>query len=365
MTINEIETPALCVDLEILERNLERMGRYAKDHGLELRPHTKTHKIPEIAAMQVASGAYGLTVAKSSEAEVMAKAGLPNLLVAYPVYGTDKWKRLAEIAADGTSITVAVDDATTLSGLSSAAAEKNTRINILIEVDVGMHRCGFQSPALVRDLARKAAEAPGIHFAGLNLYPGHIWATGEDQVRELMEVSAIVDEVTGLLARSGLSCEVVSGGSTPTALQSHLVKGLTEIRPGTYVFNDRNTLDAHACELTDCALEIVVTTVSRAVPGYVVVDGGSKTFSNDRLLSGARSGFGLVSGSPSLVLEHLSEEHGQIKVPEGERRPEIGEKLRLIPNHVCAALNLHNRVWYHRKGEILGSWNVAGRGCVW
>jgi D-serine deaminase-like pyridoxal phosphate-dependent protein len=365
MTLYEIETPALCVDLDTLEKNLQRMGHYVKDHGLKLRPHTKTHKIPEIAAMQIAAGAYGLTVAKSSEAAVMAAAQMPNLLIAYPVYGRHKWIRLAEIAAGGTEITVAIDDATTLSGLSSAAAEKNVLINILVEVDVGMHRCGFQSSTSVLDLARKAADSPGIHFAGLNLYPGHIWATGEEQGRELMEVSAVVEEVTGALAGAGLSCQVVSGGSTPTAFQSHLVRALTEIRPGTYVFNDRNTLDAKACQLSDCALEVVVTTVSRAIPGYVVVDGGSKTFSSDRLLSGAQSGFGLVSAAPSLVLERLSEEHGQIRVPEGERRPEIGDKLRLIPNHVCAAVNLHNRLWYHRKGEILGSWNIAGRGCVW
>lgn len=363
MTLDEIETPALCVDLDVLQSNLDKMGRYIKEHNLKLRPHTKTHKIPEIAAMQIASGAHGVTVAKSLEAEVMASGGLPNILVAYPIYGNAKWQRLAKLA-HRTEITVAIDDDTTLAGLSSAAVEQGVSLNVLVEVDVGMHRCGLRSAASVLDLARRADETAGIQFAGLNLYPGHISSKPEDQAAQLGEVSSIIDEVTGLLAQSGLSCQVVSGGSTPTAYQSHLVRGLTEIRPGTYVFNDRNTMDAGACELRDCALEVVVTVVSRAVSDYIVVDGGSKTFSSDRQFSGAQSGFGLVRQDPSMLFERLSEEHGQIRLSQGGHKPGVGDRLRVIPNHVCVTVNLHDRIWFHRKGEVLGSWKVQGRGCV-
>jgi D-serine deaminase-like pyridoxal phosphate-dependent protein len=364
MTIDELETPALCVDLDILESNISRMGRYVKERGLKLRPHSKTHKTPEIGRMQLASGAWGLTVAKSTEAAVMAEAGIDHLLLAYPAYGEAKLKRLTELARNGLHLTIAIDNERTLEPLADAASAAGVTVDVLAEFNVGMHRCGLATPEDVLALAQKVDRAPGVRFAGLNLYPGHIWAKPADQEAPLRDVDSRVMEVIGALKKSGISCEVVSGGSTPTAFQSHHVSSLTEIRPGTYVFNDRNTLDAGACTLDECALKVLVTVVSTAVNGWAVVDAGTKTLSSDRLISGNQQFNGLVLEDAGMQLERLSEEHGQINLENAQTTPRIGDRLSILPNHVCATVNLHDRIWYHRHGEVLGSWVVAARGCV-
>jgi D-serine deaminase-like pyridoxal phosphate-dependent protein len=364
MTIHELETPALCVDLDVLENNLARMGRYVRQHGLRLRPHAKTHKIPEIGRMQIESGAYGLTVAKSTEAAVMAGAGIDHLLLAYPAYGAAKLQRLTELARNGLHLTIAIDDERTLQPLAEASSAAGASFDILAELNVGMDRCGLARPEDMLALAQKIDSTNGVRFAGLNLYPGHIWAKPTEQEAMLRSVDEHAAAVIELLARHGIACEVVSGGSTPTAFQSHLVRSLTEIRPGTYVFNDRNTMDAGACTLEECALRVLVTVVSTAVEGWIVVDSGTKTLSSDRLISGNQQFHGLVTEDPGMQLERLSEEHGQINLENAQRKPRVGDRLSIVPNHVCATVNLHDRIWYHRKGEVLGSWTVAARGCV-
>jgi D-serine deaminase-like pyridoxal phosphate-dependent protein len=364
MNIDELETPALCVDLDRLENNLARMGQYAQQKGLRLRPHAKTHKIPEIAHMQIRSGAYGITVAKSTEAAIMAETGIDHLLIAYPAYGKEKLNRLTQLARIGTHLTIAIDDATTLEPLAAAAAAAGVCFDILAELNVGMNRCGLADPKGILALAQKIDCTPGARFAGLNLYPGHIWAKPDQQQEQLQLVDEHASAVIEMLAAHGLPCEVVSGGSTPTAFQSHHVSSLTEIRPGTYVFNDRNTLDAGACTLDECALHVLVTVVSTAVDGWIVVDSGTKTLSSDRLISGAQSFHGLVVEDPAMQLERLSEEHGQINLEHARTRPRIGDRLSIVPNHVCATVNLHDRIWFHRNGEVLGSWAVSARGCV-
>lgn len=364
MTIDELETPALCVDLDTLENNLGRMGNYVRRHGLRLRPHAKTHKIPEIGRLQIDSGAYGLTVAKTTEAAIMAEAGLDHLLLAYPAYGEAKLKRLTKLASNGLHLTIAIDNERTLAPLAAAADATGVRFDILVELNVGMNRCGLAAPEDILALAQKIDRANGVRFAGLNLYPGHIWAKPDAQQLLLRSVDERAASVIELLARHGIACEVVSGGSTPTAFQSHHVRSLTEIRPGTYVFNDRNTMDADACTLDDCALRVLVTVVSTAVDGWIVVDAGTKTLSSDRLISGNQQFYGLVTEDPAMQIEKLSEEHGQINLEHTRSKPRIGDRLSIVPNHVCATVNLHDRIWYHRKGEVLGSWIVAARGCV-
>jgi D-serine deaminase-like pyridoxal phosphate-dependent protein len=363
VNIDQLETPAVVVDLDILEANIARLANYARSHNLRLRPHTKTHKIPEIARMQIDAGAHGITVAKSQEAEVMVDAGLDEVLVAYPVFGEAKAKRLAALASRA-RITVAVDSVVTATALSDAVQAAGSNIDLLVELDVGMRRCGVGSAEDAENLAKRIDSLPGVRFAGLNLYPGHIWAQPADQAAPLKEVSDRLAEVLDRLSRSGLDCEVVSSGSTPTALQSHLVSGVTEIRPGTYVFNDRNTIGVGACSLTDCALRVIVTVVSNAVPGRAIVDGGSKTFSSDRWLSGSKDGFGMVIDYPDIVFESMSEEHGHLNITASGRVPGIGQHVSVLPNHVCACVNMHSRIWYHRKGEVEGFWDVAGRGRV-
>lgn len=362
MTIDDLETPALVVDMDAMEANAARLAGYAAHHDLNLRPHSKTHKIPAIARLQIASGCRGITVAKSGEAEVMHQAGLDDILVAYPVFGAEKLRRLARLAASS-RITVAVDSEITIAAIAEAARVAGTLIHLLVELDVGMRRCGVGTPAEALRLAQVIERTAGVHFAGINLYPGHIWAPPAEQAEPLRLVAHRLDEVLKLLARSGLHPEIVSGGSTPTAMQSHLIPGLTEIRPGTYIFNDRNTLGVDACTLDDCALRVVATVVSNAVPGRAILDAGSKTFSSDRWISGGE-GFGLVIDHPGVVFESMSEEHGHLNMTQAESALRIGDRVSIVPNHVCACVNLHNRIWYHRRGVVEGVWQVDGRGCV-
>lgn len=362
MTIEDLETPALVVDLDILSANLDKVAAYTRRHALNLRPHTKTHKIPEIARMQMESGCSGITVAKSGEAAVMAAAGLDNILVAYPVVGQAKAKRLAELARER-KISVAVDSLTAAQGLSEAANAAGTTLTILVEVDVGLRRSGV-TPEAAPQLAMSIDQMPNVKFGGLTIYPGHIWASPDEQGRELGKVAEKLGEVLDRLSKRGLECEVVSGGSTPSALNSHLVSRLTEIRPGTYVFNDRNTMGLNACEISDCALRVSVTVVSNAVPGRAIVDAGSKTLSGDRWLSGDRVGFGYIVEDPNIPIEAISEEHGHLDLARAAWIPRVGDRLSIIPNHVCTCVNMHDRVWYHRKGIVEGYWNVAGRGKV-
>jgi D-serine deaminase-like pyridoxal phosphate-dependent protein len=363
MTIEELETPALLVDLDILEANLSRLADYTRRHNLHLRPHTKTHKIPAIARMQIESGAHGITVAKSGEAEVMAAAGLDNILLAYPVLGAQKLARLAALARKK-RIVIAIDSVVTAEAISQAAHSGGSRIDVLVELDVGMRRCGVASPEEAVRLAQVVDKLPSVRFAGVNLFPGHIWSLPADQAAALSEVSAKLTAVLDRLAESGFQCEVVSGGTTPTALQSHLVTRLTEIRSGTYVFNDRNTIGVGACSLSDCALRVIVTVVSNAVSGRAIIDGGSKTFSSDRWLAGSKEGFGHVAEYPQIAFEGMSEEHGHLNLSGSDHQPKVGERLSIVPNHVCPCVNLHDRIWYHRKGLVEGFWEVEGRGRV-
>jgi D-serine deaminase-like pyridoxal phosphate-dependent protein len=361
--ITELETPAVVVDLDALNSNLTRLATYANQHGLKLRPHTKTHKIPAIARMQIDSGCHGITVAKSGEAVVMAAAGLDNILVAYPVFGREKLARLADLARDK-KLTMAVDSAITARAISEAAEKTGSTIHLLVEIDVGMRRCGVSSPEQAAALATEIETLPNVRFAGITFYPGHIWQQPENQTAALDGLGNRVGAVLDRLSSMGISCETISGGSTPTAYQSHLVQHINEIRPGTYVFNDRNTLGIGACELADCALRVVVTVVSTAVPGRAIIDGGSKTFASDRFISGDSKGFGHIVEDPSTQLESMSEEHGHLDISNAGRSYKIGDKLTVIPNHVCACVNMHDRIWYHRNGIVEGSWQVEGRGKI-
>jgi D-serine deaminase-like pyridoxal phosphate-dependent protein len=363
MHIDDLDTPALVVDLDVLETNLAYMAGYASAHGLALRPHTKTHKIPDIARMQVKSGARGITVAKIGEAELMARAGFDDILIAYPIVGTSKLDRLATLARQA-RITVSTDSLDVARGISQAAARVGVRIGLLAEMDAGLRRCGVQTPEELAELGRGMARLEAIDFFGLMFFPGHIRATPQDQPPLLQAIDARLKEAQDILFRSGIEVKVVSGGSTPTACQSHHMKTVTEIRPGTYVFNDMNTAGMGATDEAHCALTVLVTVVSSAVNGRAIVDGGSKTFSSDPCRAGNGRGFGRPMGHPDVQLEAMSEEHGHLDVSASSHRFRIGERLRFIPGHVCTTVNMHNEVWAARKDEIVGCWRVEGRGLL-
>jgi len=362
MHISSLDTPALLVDLDKTEANLDRAAGYARRHGLLLRPHTKTHKSPLIARMQLDRGAAGLTVAKVGEAEVMAREGVPNLLLAYPVWGDAKWRRLVEVAKR-LPVTVALDSAETARGLSRHAQQAGITLGILVEADLGMRRCGLPpGEGLVR-LAQAVSVMGGLRLDGLMFYPGHInlaAEAGEQQIETLRnELRAVLES----FQTNGLPTEVVSGGSTPTLFQSHTIEGMTEVRPGTYVFNDRTQVASGACTWQDCAVTVLVTVVSTPRPDTAVIDGGSKTFTSDPLRPGGDGGFGRVVEMPSARFHKMNEEHGLLDLREhAGPRPRIGQRLRIIPNHVCVTVNMHETAYGLRGDSVQLSWPVAGRG---
>ncbi|MEJ2007707.1 MAG: alanine racemase, partial [Acidobacteriota bacterium] len=214
MNYQELPTPALTIDLDILERNLDRMAAYCREHGLGLRPHTKTHKTPEVARMQMERGAVGLTVAKVGEAEVMAAAGLDKILVAYPIWGAEKLRRLAALARER-SLLLSLDNETTAEGLSQAASAAGATVGVLVEFDAGLRRCGLSPGAACLELARKIEKMPGLKFRGLMTYPGNIWGAEADREKEVKQVAARFEQALEPFRKADMQVEIVSGGSTP------------------------------------------------------------------------------------------------------------------------------------------------------
>ena len=361
MHVSEIETPAILVDLDILERNLTRVAAYAKAHQLRLRPHTKTHKSPVLARMQLESGAVGLTVAKVGEAEVMRRAEPKDLLVAYPVVGESKLRRLMEVARH-TQLTVALDSLEAAQGLSGAATSAGIEIGVLVEEDVGLGRVGIANPRRLVDLASAIAKLPGLRLVGFNFYPGHVKAIDEEGLKTFRALAPVLEETASLWQGAGLPLEVISGGSTPTLFHSHELPLLNEIRPGTYIFNDRNTVESGAATLADCAAYMAVTVVSTSRATGLIVDGGSKTFSSDRLVTGGEVTFGMLREAPEAKFVKMNEEHGYIDLPSARDRFRIGDRLHILPNHICVAVNLHERVFGIRGEQVEQIWEVEARG---
>lgn len=359
LRVSDLETPALVIDLDIMERNLGKLADYSKKHGLRVRPHTKTHKIPALARKQLDLGAAGLTVAKVGEAEVMLAAQPPDLLVAYPIVGSQKMQRLMQVAKK-TSLTVSLDSIGVASHLSEAAKAAGAEIGVLAEVDVGMGRVGV-APDQLLPLIQGIARLPGLRFDGIAFYPGQIKSMDEEGEQALQTLARTLEGILNNLRRAGFEPRIVSGGSTPTLFHSHRVPGLNEIRPGTYIFNDRNTFLSGACTLDQCAASIVVTVVSTAKPGQMIVDGGSKTFSSDRPSAGAEVSFGRVVEAPESVFTKMNEEHGYVELDRSARKFTVGDRVRIIPNHVCVAMNLHECVYGIRGDAVEQVWRVEGR----
>jgi D-serine deaminase-like pyridoxal phosphate-dependent protein len=342
--VAELETPALVVDLDRLERNLGRAAAYADEHGVALHPHLKTHKTLEIARMQLDAGARGLTVAKPSEAQVFASAGLGPLLLHYPAAGPGKAERIAALA-ETMPLTVAVDSLVVAEPIAAADAE------ILIELDVGLRRTGV-TPQQAVELGRAIdGLGGGLRVAGLSCYPGHL---------DLAEVDAILEQAQGLFTAAGLGCERISGGSTWTLFESHRTR-MTELRPGNYALLDRAEAQG-AFGLDDCALRVQATVVSTSVPERVIFDAGSKTLSDAGPPPGA-AGFGAVVGHPEIVLEQLNEEHA-IATAGPDTELSVGDRVELIPNHACTCVNLHDVLYAARGGAVEAEFAVAARGAV-
>jgi D-serine deaminase-like pyridoxal phosphate-dependent protein len=361
LTIAELETPIPVVDLDRLARNLDRAAEYATAHGLGLRPHIKTHKSPRIAAEQLQRGAVGVTCATPYEAEVMSEA-CNDILVAYPPVGAKRAARLAALAKK-VRLTVALDSRRAIDELSRAAQDAGSTVGVCIELDLGMHRVGLPVVEDAIELARAVTSAPGLEFAGIAFYPGHVREPVDQQTLKLDQLQKGVSSAIAAFDAAGLHPPTVSGGSTPTLWRTHELPGVTEFRPGTYVYNDRTTAAIGACAWEDCALTVLATVVSTAVPGQAVVDAGTKALGREPMRgTDTADGFGCVLGHEDVIVKSMSEEHGILDLSKSSWRPQVGDRVRIIPNHVCIVVHLNDVIAGIRGEDVETSWPVAARG---
>jgi D-serine deaminase-like pyridoxal phosphate-dependent protein len=360
-----LDTPEVVLDLDAVRTNIARAAAQARAAGVELRPHTKTHKLPQIARLQLDAGAAGVQVAKLGEAEVMADAGIEDILVGYPLVGEQKLARLADLA-ERAAISVTVDSQDVALGVSRVARARGLTIRVLLEVDTGMHRLGALPGREAGELAERVAALEGIELVGVFTHEGHVYTQAHDDAeREQMTLTACraAVETAEEIRSRGIGAEVVSVGSAGTFRFAIRAPGVTEVRPGTYVFNDRSQLAQGAVGPADLAAFVVTTVVARPAPDRVVVDAGSKVLTSDRMLvPDPPATFGSVCGHDWEVVR-LSEEHGVVAVgPEADVR--IGDRLAIVPNHVCPAINLASYVTVAEGGRFTDRWPVAARGRV-
>lgn len=360
-SIEDLPTPSVLVDLDVLESNVRGMQGRAREAGLKLRPHAKTHKSPEVGRLQIASGAVGLTLAKTSEAEVFASLGFEDIFLGYPIYGADKARRLLALA-DRIRLAVGVDSEAGAKSLGDVFHAAGRRLPVRLKIDCGYHRVGV-APEEAVAMAQRIAALPGVEFAGVFTHGGQGYAgrTPEEVAEAGHLEGRVVAAAAEAIRSAGLPVGEVSLGSTPTARAGMSERGVTETRPGTYVYNDFSQVQLGSCRLEDCAMTIVATVVSSPAPDRAVVDAGSKTLSNDPLRPEG-PGHGAILGRRSR-LARLSEEHGVIAVEPGESFA-VGERVRILPNHACIVSNLHDRLVAVRGGRVEGQITVAARGCV-
>jgi D-serine deaminase-like pyridoxal phosphate-dependent protein len=304
------------------------------------------------------AGAAGLTVATPFEAEVMASV-CGDLLVAYPPVGASKLARLMALPPS-VDLSVALDSPEALTPLAAAAVAAGRSVGVLLELDLGARRVGVPSPAQAVALARTVAELEGVEYRGVAFYPGHIRAPLDEQDNAIAQLSHDVGVFVAALSESGLAPAVVSGGSTPTLFRSHEIAGVTEIRPGTCIFYDRDIVAMDVASWDEIAYTVLATVVSTAVPGRAAIDAGSKALSKEVFRSGG-SAFGVLFDHPEVELVSLSEEHGVLDLSSTEWTPRVGDRVRVVPNHVCVSTNLQDRLLV-RQGDEVVAWPIDARG---
>ncbi|MDP8922547.1 MAG: alanine racemase [Chloroflexota bacterium] len=370
MRLQDVDTPLLVVDLDVLERNVREMADVARRHGVALRPHAKTHKSVEIAKLQLGEGAAGLTLAKLGEVEALLDAGLAgtltDVLIAYPIVGQPKLDRLLALA-ELLHVSVSLDGLDAAAEIGRAAHSRGRTIDLLVEVDTGGRRCGVLPGPPAVELARAIDRLPGVCFRGIMTHEGH--AYGATSPAELATISrqagAAMVETAQMICAAGLECPVVSAGSTPSARAIVGVPGITEVRPGTYVFQDYNQVRLGVAEVADCAATVLATVVARPTPDRAVVDAGTKAVGADRnMIRVEREGFGLVKGQPGWFFARASEEHG-VLLRDGDGPADdlaVGQRVEIIPNHICPAVNLYDTLVTYRGERVVDSIAVVARG---
>jgi len=348
----EIDTPSVLVDLDIAEANIDKFPTYCDQHGFQLRPHIKTHKVPSLARYQVGKGAIGITCQKVSEAEAMIEdGGISDVLITYNILGDAKTRRL-RVLSERVALRVVADNSVVVQGLSRAFSDASQPLSVLVECNTGADRCGVVTPELARELAHEIAKAPGLEFAGLMTYPPQ---------GRFADVADWLGKAKSLIEDSGLSIGTISSGGSPDMWQAHRMPLATEYRPGTYVYNDRSLVTRGVCAMEDCALTVLATVVSVPSEHHAVIDAGSKVLTSDLL---GLDGHGHVLGRADLKIDRLSEEHGRIWC-DGPINLSVEDRLRIVPNHACVVTNMLDRVELVRGDRRLGPTPVVARGQVW
>lgn len=362
-----VETPCVVLEMEKVCRNLKRMADICEKNHCGLRPHTKTHKIPELAKLQMEFGAIGITVAKLSEAEVMAANGITDIFMAYPLVGEQRIRRAIELAKQ-IRLICSTDCLESAEKISSACEAAGTVLEVRLEVDTGMHRTGIPYDAAIEE-AEKIAALPGIRLQGLFTFRGMMYdgKTDLDLRKCGHQEGELMVALAEKLRAKGIPIQDVSVGSTPTGEFCAEVPGVTEVRPGTYIFQDMMQVNTNACgsTLEDVAATVWAQVVSSCKPEVLVVDCGCKSISTDAVpgkFPYELQGYGKVVGHPELTLTRLSEEHGMLDLEQACPSVHTGDILKIIPNHICPTINLYDRVYLMRDHKIYGEYAVAARG---
>ncbi len=358
----DVDTPALLVDLDRLEANIRHYAEIAAKAGVRLRPHIKTHKTLEIAEMQLGAGASGICTAKLGEAEVYAAAGITDIFVAYPVVGMEKASRAAKLAQH-CHLIVGAESAKGIQQLSAAATEVGTTLFVRVEIDSGLHRTGV-APDAAEMLCPMILEAPGLQLDGIFTFRGASFPAAQTRDPQALgrQEGELMVALAKQLRKADIPVKEVSVGSTPTGLSAAFVPGVTEVRPGTYVFFDRMTTQRGTNTPDEIALSILSTVVSRPAPDVAVIDAGSKTFCGDIVPENAGLvGYGVTTDGSNGVVVRMNEEHGIVRLAPGFS-PDVGDKLAFFPNHVCTTVNLSDELVVVRKGIVQQVWAVAARG---
>ena len=355
----ELDTPVAIIDLSIMEKNISDMADFARNAGVQLRPHIKTHKVPEITSKQLEAGASGITCAKIGEAEVMSIVA-SDIFIANLIVGNDKIQRLLNLSEKLEKISVAIDSVEVAEPLSEAA--KGAKIPVLIKIDTGLKRTGvpYGLPAL--NLARKLDKMKGLKLIGIYTHEGHVYGAPDyEGVKNIgLESGQMMADTADMLRKSGFNIEVVSVGATPSAEVTCTVPGITETRPGTYVFDDYFQMRLGAAYEDDCALTILATVISVPEPNRAVIDAGTKSLMSEKAKDFGV--YGLVKGMPYISLIRAYEEHGVLQVDPPKGRLKVGDKVEIIPNHVCPVVNLFDELVGLRNGVVETTWKVAARG---
>jgi D-serine deaminase-like pyridoxal phosphate-dependent protein len=365
LSINEIDTPALIIDLDQVENNLQQMQQKADQFGVNLRPHIKTHKIPELALKQVQLGACGITASKVSEAEVMARAGIGDIFIANQVVAFQKLKRLVSLSRK-MNLAVGLDSIEGARRLSETFSAAGATVAYLIEINSGLNRCGVSPGRETIELVKAVATLPAIKFKGIFTHAGQVY--GKTSLVEVKKVSQLESQTMSDIAEDlqdlGYPAQAISVGSTPTMKIWQGWSGVNEIRPGNYIFNDAIQIALQVAQPEDCALTVLSTVVSRPASDRAVIDAGSKVLALDKGGHGVETakGHGMVVGR-KLVIERLSEEHGIMAVNSAESLA-VGDCIRIIPNHACPVVNLFDIAYGIRDGAVETVFKIAARGMV-